>query len=53
MDEMKDVAEEAKTLDGLALKRAEQALARLIPPPAFDAGAATARLTELLAGASA
>jgi beta-N-acetylhexosaminidase len=53
MDEMKDVAEEAKTLDGLALKRAEQALARLIPPPAFDAGTATARLTELLAGASA
>ena len=53
MDEMTDVAREAKTLEGLPLKRAQQALARLAPPPVFDAAAADARLTALLAGAAA
>jgi beta-N-acetylhexosaminidase len=53
MDEMKDVAEEAKILDGPALKRADQALARLGAPAAFDAAAATHRLAALLAGAAA
>lgn len=53
MDEMKDVADEAKTLEGPPLKRAQHALARLTAPPAFDAAAATARLSELLTGAFA
>lgn len=53
MDEMKDVAGEAKILEGLALKRAGLALARLTPPPVFDAPAADARLAALLAGAAA
>ena len=50
---MTDVAREAKTLEGLPLRRAQQALARLVPPPVFDAAAADARLTALLAGAAA
>lgn len=53
MDEMKDVASEARTLEGAAGRRAGQALARLIAPPDFDAGAAGARLAALLAGAGA
>jgi beta-N-acetylhexosaminidase len=52
MDEMKDVATEAKILDGIALKRATHALAHLTPPEAFDPAAAEARLAVLL-GASA
>jgi beta-N-acetylhexosaminidase len=53
MDEMTDVARETKTLEGLPLRRAQQALARLVPPPVFDVAAADARLTALLAGAAA
>ncbi len=53
MSEMKDVAEEAKTLEGPSLKRAQHALARLISPPAFDAQAAALRLSELLEGIAA
>jgi hypothetical protein len=37
-----------KTLDGLALKRSEQALSRLTVPAPFDAAAAEARLASLL-----
>ena len=48
MDEMKDVASEAKILDGISLKRANQALAHLTAPDAFDPAAAEARLTQLL-----
>ena len=51
MDEMKDVASEVKELDGLSLKRSEQALAHLVAAdPGFDPVAATARLAGLLAG---
>ena len=49
MDEMKGVAEEAKPLEGLPLKRAEQALSHLSTPDAFDPAAAGARLTALMA----
>ncbi|MCP5410871.1 MAG: beta-N-acetylhexosaminidase [Alphaproteobacteria bacterium] len=53
MDEMTDVAGEAKTLEGLPLKRAQGAMARLGIAPDFDAAAASARLSALLAGAVA
>jgi beta-N-acetylhexosaminidase len=58
MDEMKQVAAEAKMLDGVALKRAEQALAHLNSPVIrgggpFDPAAAGARLAILLEEASA
>ena len=53
MDEMTDVAGEAKTLEGLPLKRAQSAMARLGTAPDFDAAAASARLSALLAGAGA
>jgi beta-N-acetylhexosaminidase len=49
MDEMRDVATEVKMLDGLALKRSEQALAHLRAPLPFDAEAAEARLAALMA----
>ncbi|HUO98412.1 MAG TPA: beta-N-acetylhexosaminidase [Rhizomicrobium sp.] len=49
MAEMKEVAGEAKPLEGLPLKRAEQALGHLITPDAFDPAGAEARLNELLA----
>ena len=48
MDEMKDVATEAKILDGIALKRAAHALSHLTPPDEFDPAAAEARLAVLL-----
>ena len=48
MDEMREVASEVKPLDGLALKRSEQALAHLRPPAPFDAAAAEARLAMLM-----
>ena len=48
MEEMRDVAEAAKPLDGLALKRAEAARAHLTPRDAFDVEGAEARLNELL-----
>ena len=51
MDEMKDVASEVKELEGLSLKRSEQALAHLVAADAgFDPVTATARLAGLLAG---
>ncbi|HWA90364.1 MAG TPA: beta-N-acetylhexosaminidase [Rhizomicrobium sp.] len=52
MEEMRDVAEEAKPLDGAALKRAQAALSHLRSPTAFDASAASARLSELLGAAA-
>jgi Beta-glucosidase-related glycosidases len=48
MDEMKDVATEAKPLEGEWLKRAETALGHLRAPVEFDRIAAEARLKELL-----
>ena len=48
IEEMREVGEEAKTLDGIALKRAQHALSHLTPPDAFDPAAANARLAELL-----
>lgn len=48
MEEMRDVAEEAKPLDGIALKRAQAALSHLGTPVAFDPAAAGMRLSELL-----
>ncbi|GAA0556805.1 beta-N-acetylhexosaminidase [Rhizomicrobium electricum] len=48
MDEMKDVATEAKPLEGEWLKRAETALGHLRTPVEFDRIAAEARLKELL-----
>ncbi len=49
MEEMKDVAAEAKPLEGLTRKRAAQAISQLIPPSGFDRTVAEARLSELLA----
>ena len=51
MDEMTDVASEAKILDGVPLRRAEAALAHLVTPDPFDPKAAEHRLAQLLAAA--
>jgi beta-N-acetylhexosaminidase len=49
MDEMKDVASEAKILEGPALKRSQAALSHLTAPdPGFDPKSAEARLSHLL-----
>jgi beta-N-acetylhexosaminidase len=48
MDEMRDVALEAKPLEGAWLKRAETALSHLAGAAEFDRIAAEARLKELL-----
>ncbi len=48
MEEMREVASEAKPLDGASAKRAEAARAHLAAPGAFDAAAAEARLAALL-----
>ncbi len=48
MDEMRDVAVEAKPLEGQWLKRAETALSHLSRPEEFDRIAAEERLKELL-----
>ena len=48
MDEMMDVAGEAKELDGTAARRSEQALAQRHRPAAFDVEAAEVRLAGLL-----
>src|SRR5262249_32868340 len=48
MDEMTAVANEAKPLEGPALKRAEHALGQLVAPKAFDQEAAERRLDELM-----
>lgn len=50
LEEMREVAEEAKPLDGVALRRAEHALSHLCAPVAFDPVAATARLNDLRGG---
>jgi beta-N-acetylhexosaminidase len=52
MEEMSEVAEEAKPLEGLALKRAEHALAQLAPAEEFDPAAAEARLGSLMSSAA-
>jgi beta-N-acetylhexosaminidase len=53
MDEMKDVASEVKELDGLALKRSDQALSHLAAAdPGFDPAQAAERLAMLLEGRS-
>jgi beta-N-acetylhexosaminidase len=51
MNEMKDVALETGVLEGAALRRANQALALLLEPRAFDPAAAEARVAALLGGA--
>ncbi|MGD0145044.1 MAG: beta-N-acetylhexosaminidase [Rhizomicrobium sp.] len=48
MEEMCEIAAEAKPLDDIHLKRAQTALAHLAPPEAFDVDAGEARLAELL-----
>ncbi|HWY15266.1 MAG TPA: beta-N-acetylhexosaminidase [Rhizomicrobium sp.] len=52
MDEMREVAAEAKPLQDLWLKRCESALAHLASPEPIDAQAAEARLAQLLEGAN-
>ena len=49
MGEMKEIAGEAKPLEGAALKRAEHAAGQLTAPDSFDPAGAEARLKELLA----
>ena len=48
MNEMKDVALEAKALEGAALRRANHSLSLLVTPSGFDPAAAAARLDMLL-----
>jgi len=48
LEEMKEVAEEAKPLEGHALRRAEHALGHLAATRAFDPVAAQAMLSELM-----
>ncbi|HVU20038.1 MAG TPA: beta-N-acetylhexosaminidase [Rhizomicrobium sp.] len=52
MTEMREVAEEAKPLDGAALKRAEHALSHLVAPAPFDPAAAAAHIVELMKAAA-
>jgi len=53
MDEMIEVAREAKELAGASRARADKALAQLHTPAVLDVAAAEARLREMLAGAIA
>lgn len=48
MEEMREVAGEAKPLEDAPLKRAEHAVAHLAAPQDFDVAAGEARLSELL-----
>ena len=48
MEEMKQVADEAKPLEGASLKRAEHALGHLTSHDPFDPNGAEARLAQLL-----
>ncbi len=48
MTEMREVAEEAKPLEGVTLKRAEHALGHLTTPDPFDPAAASAHIAELM-----
>jgi beta-N-acetylhexosaminidase len=50
LEEMLEVAKEAKPLEGATLKRAEHALAHLTAPAPFEPTEAAARLQELLGG---
>lgn len=52
LEEMREVAEEAKPLEGSALKRAQHVLSHLTAPGPFDPAAAGARLGELLSTAA-
>jgi len=52
MDEMKQVATEAKALEGLSARRATLALAQLKAPESLDPETAEARLGVLLGGAA-
>lgn len=52
MEEMREVAGEAKPLQDQWQKRCEAALAQLAPPEPLDSHAGEARLAELLGGAS-
>jgi len=52
MNDMKDVALEAKALEGASLRRASHALSLLVTPSDFDPAAAQARLDSLLAGSA-
>ena len=51
MDEMKDVASQAKSLDGASLRRANHALSQLVTPSGFEPAVAEARLDSLLGAA--
>jgi beta-N-acetylhexosaminidase len=53
MDEMKEIAAEAKPLAGAALHRAEMAIAHFREPFEIDIERAEARLSEVMAGAVA
>jgi len=48
LDEMRDIAPEAKPLEDLPLKRTQAALGLLAPPRNFDVPAGEARLAELM-----
>jgi len=52
LDEMRQVAEESKPLEGSALKRVEVAMAHLVQADAFDAKGAEVKLLELLGSVS-
>jgi len=52
LDEMKEVAREAKTLSRAALRRAEDALAQLRKPAGLDIEKAEARLAEMIGAAA-
>ena len=52
MNEMKDVALEAKQLEGASLRRANHAQSLLVTPAGFDPAVAQARLESLLGGAA-
>ena len=52
MDEMREVAAEAKPLEEISHKRTQAALALLAPPDEFDVAAGEARLAELMGEAA-
>ena len=52
MEEMREVASEAKELEGQSLRRSQQALVHLSVPGLFDAEAAQEHLSALLGAAA-
>jgi beta-N-acetylhexosaminidase len=52
MGEMKEVATEARTMEGTSLRRANHALAQLVAPAGFEPEAAEARLAALMGAAA-